>query len=185
MVGKDAANLLYLRTENGRTYVDYKGSRGDNFKNIDDLLKAAPDGINVFLIKIINDKNPANTIQFKVTKDFETKDGKFTTAYFGGGATVGKEESTTGHAQIFVHPDAGNLAQMKFGSTLLGSQYSSNGRALDFYNDIVDGHEFGHAYANVYDGKAIKYSDATNQRALEFENYMRARRGLTNRRTRH
>jgi hypothetical protein len=90
-----------------------------------------------------------------------------------------------GRAQIFVHPDAGDLAQEKFGSTTLGGMFSSNGRPLDFYNDIVDGHEFGHAYANIYEGARLKGSNASNSRSLDFENAMRARRGLSNRRITH
>ncbi len=184
LVGKEGAKLLYLRKENGRTYVDYNGSRGDNKNSLDALMQAAPDGINVFLVKIINDKNPANTIQFKVAKEFETKDGKFTTASFGGAATVGKEESLTNHTQIYTHPDAGNITQEKFGSTNAGRMSSSNGRQLDFYNDIVDGHEFGHAYANIYDGTPLN-DKSSDPRALEFENYMRSRNGMRNRRIKH
>jgi hypothetical protein len=86
--------------------------------------------------------------------------------------------------QIFVHPDAGNITQ-EWGMTPKEQMSSSNGRQLDFYNDIDDAHEFGHAFANVYDGAPIKNSNASNDRALQFENYMRARRGLSNTRILH
>jgi hypothetical protein len=92
----------------------------------------------------------------------------------------------TGNTQIFVHPDAGNVTQMKLGSTAFGSMYSDNGRALDFYNDIDDFHEFGHAYANAIEGMPLEHGNpASNGRALEFENLIRARRGLSNRRLVH
>lgn len=185
LVGSKAAPLLYLRREKGHTYVDYHGSRGDNWKNPDALLAADPAGINVYLIKIINDKNPDNTVEFKVATSYESKYGKFSVEYYGGAVTVGKEESLNGHAQIYVHPDAGNVTQMKVGSTLRGMQSSSNGRQLDFYNDIDDAHEFGHAYANVYDRLPIHGSQATDPRSLEFENTIRARRKLSNRRITH
>lgn len=185
LVGSKAASLLYLRKEKGHTYVDYHGQRSDGRVIVDALIYADSGGVNPALVRIINDKDPANTIEFRVAKSFDTQYGHFTTEYFGGAATVGKEESLNGHAQIFVHPDAGNVTQMKFGSTVLGSQKSSNGRQLDFYNDIDDGHEFGHAYANVYEGAPLHGSDASNPRSLEFENNMRYRRQLSNRRIAH
>jgi RHS repeat-associated protein len=185
LVGSKAAKLLYLRTENGHTYVDYHGSRGDNWKNADALIAADPSGINVYLTKIINDKNPANTIEFRVATDFQTKYGSFTTQGFGGAASVGKEESLTGHAQIFTHPDAGNITQMKFGLTNLGRMASSDGQPLDFYDEIDDGHEFGHVYANVYEGVPLHLSHASDASSLRFENAMRARLGLSNTRIRH
>jgi len=55
---------------------------------------------------------------------------------------------------------------------------------LDFYDDIVDYHEFGHAYANMIDNAAID-SDQSNHRSLDFENVIRQRRGLSNRRVIH
>jgi hypothetical protein len=48
--------LSFLRIDNGKTYVDYKGSRGDNWKNVDTLLLAEPSGINGYPIRLNNDK---------------------------------------------------------------------------------------------------------------------------------
>lgn len=184
IVGEKAAKLLYLRTENGHTYVDYHGSRGDDKKEVDALVAADTSGSGVYFAKMINDKDPANTVEFRVAESFQTKDGSFTTAYFGGAATIGKEESLRGHAQIFVNPKAGDLAQ-NWGMSMLGISSSSNGKQLDFWNDVVDAHEFGHAYANVYEGASLKHSNASNRRSLNFENGIRARRGLSNRRIKH
>jgi hypothetical protein len=52
-IGKQ--EVFFLRTDNGKTYVDYKGSRGDNWKNVDTLLLAEPNGINGYPIRLINE----------------------------------------------------------------------------------------------------------------------------------
>ncbi len=175
MVGERAAKLLYVREENGHYYVDYRGKPGDG-----DRL-AATGEFGVFIANIIDH---AKTTEFRIATSFSTKDGNFTVAAFGGAATVGAEESLNGNTQIFVHPDAGNVTTMKFGATMLGRSKSSNGRQLDYYNDIVDAHEFGHAYGNMVEGQPLKNSNATDRRSVQLENYIRQRRGL-NTRTRH
>ncbi|HEX7957292.1 MAG TPA: RHS repeat-associated core domain-containing protein, partial [Pyrinomonadaceae bacterium] len=180
IVGEKAAKNLVtseLCTNNGTvTVVDY---------NRNDIggLGASGGKIGVRMEELMDSKN---IVEFKIAKEFTTENGHFTTARFGGAATVGREESLTGNTQIFVHPDAGNVTQMKLGSTAFGSMYSDNGRALDFYNDIDDFHEFGHAYANAIEGMPLEHGNpASNGRALEFENLIRARRGLSNRRLVH
>ncbi len=65
-----------------------------------------------------------------------------------------------------------------------GRGASNNGRQLDYYNDIVDAHELGHAYANAIEGISLKWSNDSNARALQLENYARARYNL-NRRIKH
>lgn len=176
MVGRDAAELLYVREDNGRYYVEYRGRERDAL--------AATGELGVFIANIIDH---SSTVEFRVATSFSTRDRSNLltgSREFGGAATVGAEESLTGNTQIFVHPDAGNIATESFGMTMRGRGSSSNGRQLDFYNDIVDAHEFGHAYGNMVEGQPLRYSDATNRRALQLENYVRQRRGL-NTRTRH
>ena len=42
-----------------------------------------------------------------------------------------------------------------------------------FENDVVDAHEFGHAFANAFEGKKVRLSDETYERARQFENHQR------------
>ena len=174
VVGEKAAGLLYVREDNGHYYVDYKGKDRDAL--------AATSELGVHIADIIDSDK---TVEFHIAKGFSTTSGNHSVNAFGGAATVGSEESLTGNTQIFVHPDAGNVAQEKLGSTLLAATRSSDGRQLDFYNDIVDAHEFGHAYANVIKGIPLSGSRASESYpyALRMENYVRARRHMPNRRT--
>ena len=72
--------------------------------------------------------------------------------------------------QIFVHPNGSSIVQ-----SIL---------PLDFFDDIVDFHEVGHAYANMVDNVSVD-SDESLKRALDFENSIRERRGLPSRRKTH
>jgi hypothetical protein len=174
VVGEKAAGLLYVREDNGHYYVDYKGKDRDAL--------AATSELGVHIADIIDSNK---TVEFHIATTFSTKSGNHSVNAFGGAATVGAEESVTGNTQIFVHPDAGNVAQLKFGSTFLSRTRSSDGRPLDFYNDIVDAHEFGHAYGNAIKGTPLSGSRASESYpyALRMENYVRARRHMPNRRT--
>ncbi|MGE0887067.1 MAG: hypothetical protein AB7P14_26390 [Blastocatellales bacterium] len=116
---------------------------------------------------------------------YKTKNGAFSLLKQGGATTVGAEESLTGNTQVIVHPKAGDINQARLGSTLLGAALSNDGRPLDFYNDIVDAHEFGHAWANVMRGIPLKNSSESNYYAVWNENFVRAHRGLSNRRKVH
>ena len=173
LVGKDASKYLTTReicTEQGMvTVVGYSSNA---------FAKSEP-GITTRLANIIDSND---VVEFRIAKEFNTKDGHFTAAYFGGAATVGREESLTGNTQIFVHPDSATIAQDVLGvPTVLAGSRSNDGKPLDFYNDIVDAHEFGHAYANIFDRVKVN-SDQSDKRARDLENIVRARRGLPNRR---
>lgn len=107
------------------------------------------------------------------------------TADYGGAATVGREESLNGHTQVFVHPQGASIVQSILGvPSVLAYAHSSDGKPLDFYDDIVDFHEFGHAYANMIDKVGVN-SERSIKRSLDFENVIRERRGLPNRRMVH
>lgn len=181
LVGSKAAKLLYLRKKNGRTYVDYRGTRGDDRKGMDALLGVDSGGINVYLVKMINSPK---TVEFRVATTFDTKyeKGLFTASgRCGGGCTVGAEESLTDSTQIFVHPDAGNKTQEAFNVYANGEKVSPRDHVLDFYNDIDDAHEFGHAFANMIEGLPIRNSNATNARSIQFEELIRKQRYPENR----
>jgi hypothetical protein len=78
-----------------------------------------------------------------------------------------------------------DTAHWTYGLTPMGRADSSDGHQLDFDNEMVDAHEFGHAYANAIEGLPLHKSNSTNQRAIDFENYVRERNGSPNRRIRH
>jgi hypothetical protein len=178
MVGAEAGKTLYV--------VEAQDSKGNTHYYVEstakDLGAAGAGQLGSFISQIIDSNNG---VEFRIANQFDTRNGHFTTAAFGGAATVGREESLTGNTQIFVQEDAGDYVTWNYGITGMGRNASSNGRQLDFYDDIVDAHEFGHAYGNAIEGQPLHNSNATNQRALDFENYVRERRGLSNRRIRH
>ena len=118
----------------------------------------------------------SKTVEYQIATSFVTKAG--TTVYtssmlVGGAATVGAEESTTGNTQIFVHPESAAHAEIAFSRPVMANRSDPPGVFLWFENDVVDAHEFGHAYANAVEGRQIKDSDATYGRAKEFENLQR------------
>jgi RHS repeat-associated protein len=175
MAGAEAGKLLYTRESEGRTYVGYRGSGSD--------FRAAGGEIGYYLQTIID--RPDRTIQFAVADSFQTTNGQFTTAAFGGAATVGSEESLTGKPQVFVRSNAGAMADERLGQTILGSWKSNNGQPLGYTNSIVDVHEFGHAWANAMWGLRVHNSNDTNFLALRLENVARAREGMPNQRILH
>lgn len=161
----------------GKYYVNYDGKQGAG-----DRL-AATGELGVFIAKIIDDPN--KTLEYKLAETFTTKEGRKTTAYYGGAATVGAEESLTGNTQIFVHPTrAASIANSRIGpGTLRGGLISSDGRGLMQYDDNIDAHEFGHGYANMIEGISLRDGQTgSNPRALQLDNYVRERRGLNTRR---
>src|SRR5262249_41279847 len=155
--------------------VNYDGKQGAG-----DRL-AATGELGVFIANIIDD--PKKTLEYRIAETYTTKDGRKTTAYYGGAATVGAEEKLTGNTQIFVHPLGANIATGRLYGTIKGAMVSSDGRGLFEYEDTVDAHEFGYGYANMFDGKSLRDGQSgSSPRALQLENYVRERRGL-NRRT--
>ena len=177
VVGPEAAKLLFIKEECGHFYVEYNGKQGQG-----DRL-AATSELGVWIADLIDSKK---TTEFMFgSNDYKTKNGTFSLLKMGGAATVGAEESLTGNTQVIVHRNVGNMNQSRLGSSLLGASLSNDGRPLEFYNDIVDAHEFGHAYGNVIRGTPLKNSISSNYYALWMENFVRERRGLPNRRERH
>lgn len=168
LVGKDAAKYLTsheICTNQGTvTVVGYTSNASAKYE---------PE-VTTRLANIMDSKQ---VLEYHIAMSFQDKNGWHTTEFFGGAATVGKEESLNGNTQIFVNPKGSDMAQNVLGvvSVLAGSR-SNDGKPLDFYDDIVDWHEFGHAYANMFDNASLHYSDASNQRARDFENVIRARR---------
>lgn len=178
IVGSDAGKLLYVREENGHYYVEYKNTGGG----------LAQFGALASSIETLIDLN--ETVEFHVATTFLVKVSEWfglvervrtrSVASFGGGATLSREESLSGNVEIYVHPNAANITDRNFGHTLLGRARSSDRNFLDFYNDIVDAHEFGHAYSEL-----CACGRNSNDYALRFENLVRERRKMPNRRVGH
>jgi len=176
LVGKDAARYLTtaeLCTKDGMvTIVGYSSNA---------FTKYEP-GVTTRLADIIDSND---VLEYHIATTYEDKSGTHTTRHFGGAVAVGKEESLNGHTQVFVHPQGSAIAQNILGvPTVLAGSRSNDGKPLDFYDDITDFHEIGHGYANMIDKVDIN-SDQSSRRALDFENIIRQRRGLPNRRVLH
>ena len=177
LVGKEGAKLLFIREEKGHFYVDYKGKMGQGDK------LAGTSELNASIARIIESDK---TLEYRIATNFETKEGRRSTAGYSGAATVGAEESLTGNTQIFVNPKAASIATSILYGTFRGAAVSSDGKGLIEYDDTVDAHEFGHAYANMFGNASLKDGTGgkSNPTAIRFENYVRERRGL-NKRTGH
>jgi len=127
-------------------------------------------------------------IEYRIAEKFQAKVSAMfgllndtvwkTTAEYGGGATLNKDESLTGNIQIFVHPRGEDIAWER----LFNHKYkSSDGKSLDFTPEQVDAHEYGHAY------NAIKWKIRVENPspALRLENIIRARQKSPQRRLFH
>jgi hypothetical protein len=86
---------------------------------------------------------------------------------------VGAEESKTGNTQIFVNSNAAAVAEDWGNRNITRVAWTPGTGRVWFENDIVDAHEFGHAFANAFEGKKVRLSDETYERARQFENHQR------------
>lgn len=170
MLGAEAGKHLTIsvaQNRKTRKFIYYVDSA------VKDLGAISGNKVGTYISEIIKS---SKTIEYKIADSFVTKDGKsiYTSSMLvGGAATVGAEESTTGNTQIFVHADSSAHAELAFKRPVMANRSNPAGAKLWFFNDVVDAHEFGHAYANAIEGRPIKDSDATNDRAKEFENLQR------------
>ena len=134
-------------------------------------------GFSVHMADILESKR---IVEYKLATSFYAKDGYHTTGQFGGAATLSANESLTGNVQIFVHPtDATTMAEGRLNS-LIGREKWDGGTQLDFYDDIIDAHEFGHAHEGLT-GADVN-SQSGKQKAVDSENAIRERRGMKERR---
>jgi RHS repeat-associated protein len=173
LVGTDAAKLLYLRTKNGHTYVDYHGSHVTTDRAPNALVQAGDSGIQTYIAGIIDSQK---TVEYHIADSFSTK--YLTNVSTGGGrcggaCTVGAEESLTGNTQIFVNRDSSGIAEGVFNSPAMAHAFSRTDVHVWAEDDVVDAHEFGHAFANAIEGKLIHDSHATDERARTLENIQR------------
>jgi hypothetical protein len=134
-------------------------------------------GFSVHMADILGSKD---VVEYRSATSFQARDGSHTTAFLGGAATLSKNESLTGNVQIFVHPNANELAQNRLNS-MIGRGKWTGGSQIDFENDIVDAHEFGHAHEGLMGFDVNNQSG--KQKAVNHENAIRERRGMTHRRT--
>lgn len=173
VAGSEGGKLLSTRTtEGGRTFVEYSSKDRDSL--------AATGQIGVYLADIIDSKE---TTEFAFSTTVRSKHEARTTEYYGGAATVGREESLNGNIQIFLDPNAAGI-MWGIANSPLGWSKSSSGQPLFFSDAIIAAHEFGHAWANLR-GDPLYLSHASDPTALRVENLMRAKLGLTDTRVRH
>jgi RHS repeat-associated protein len=187
LVGPNGANLLYIREENGRYFVDYNGKDRDALAASSELGAVVADVI---------DSNV--TTEFRIVYSGSFKDGKD-----GHGRTINLSDHagafttllSKDRIQVFVAADADKVATGTFAHA---GVKGDNGNPLVYFNDIVDAHEFGHVYAAIKTGLYGQFAatrwwqigrnealrDAGNRSSLVIENMARERRGL-NKRTSH
>jgi RHS repeat-associated protein len=173
VVGPEGARLLYMKEENGHYYVETK----DSYK----LTDTGELGFRIAALIAAKD-----TVEFHIARTFQLKVSEWwglvnkvvtkSVNVYGGAATLSASESTTGNTQIFVAPNAAEIAETKL-NNLIGRTRMSNNSPPEFTNDIVDAHEFGHAWANAI-LKQPTSSDEGIRMALKFENAARARHGM-------
>src|SRR5258708_2116585 len=111
VAGGLAAKLLYLRTKNGHTYVDYRGSHLTTDRTPNALVQAGDSGIQTYIAGIIDSKK---TVEYHIADSFSTQyltNVSTAGGRCGGACTVGAEESLTGNTQIFVNRDSSGIAE--------------------------------------------------------------------------
>jgi RHS repeat-associated protein len=168
LVGKEGAKHLSMQEEKGHYYVKSDVNLCDVSGPNDSST------LNYYMSELIDRKD--HTVEYKIADSFTTLNETRTTAgdRCGGACTVGAEESTTHNTQIFVNRNASVYAEQSFRKLINSSSGKYSGGQPSFEEDIVDAHEFGHAYANAIEGKQLHNSDATNERARGWENLQRA-----------
>ena len=165
MVGKDAAKYIHVTEacdSNNKCHYYVESSKN--------LGQVGGGKLGGYISEII-DSNRG--VEYKIADSFTTQYGTYTTAgnHCGGACTVGAEESLTGNTQIFVNKNSDTIASSALHTPLYEGAFS--GPNFKMTEDIVDAHEFGHAYANAIEGKKLYYSQETWPRAVEFENLQR------------
>ena len=106
-----------------------------------------------------------------------------TTPYaYGGAATLNRDESLAGNVQIWVGRSATDKAEWVMENRRQkGVKTSSDGGYLSFTKEQVDGHELGHAWSVIRQGRRAE----DKHKALRIENILRDRQGSPNRRLVH
>jgi hypothetical protein len=170
LVGREAGKHLGWRQEKGKDGKTHYYVTSD--VNLCDAGSDSPK-IGYYISELIDRRD--HTVELQMADSFTTKNGSFNMDYWGGAATVGSEESLTRNTQIFFSRGASGTAEAKFNSALHRWKFNpNNGQRVWAEDDVVLAHEFGHAYANAIEGKAIHNSRDTYDRAVEWENLQRA-----------
>ncbi|HYL98311.1 MAG TPA: hemolysin III family protein [Blastocatellia bacterium] len=173
IVDSEGANLLYVKEEIGHYYVETQDSAK--------LTQTGELGFRIAALIVTKD-----TVEYHIARTFQLKESEWwglvnkvvtkSVNEYVGVATLSASESTTGNTQIFVAPNAAEIAEAKM-DNMLGASKMSNGMPPEFTNDIVDAHEFGHAWANAI-MKLPTNSDESLFYARRFENAARARHSM-------
>lgn len=165
MVGKDAAKYLGWRQEKG------KDGKTHYYVTTEDATlcgQALSSKLGAAIGEMITRTD--NVTELSFADSATTKNGTYSTIGEGGALTVGAEESLTGNTQIFLHAQSSAYAEQQFNTPFHRRGFSPGTGRVWAEDDVVLAHEFGHAYANAIEHKAI---GDTNGRAVEFENLQR------------
>jgi hypothetical protein len=133
-----------------------------------------------FSVRMADILGSKEIVEYRLAESFDAKNGRHTVSEFGGAATLGKSESLTGNVQIFVHPTRATDMAENVMNSVQGAGRWTGGSRFDFYDDVIDGHEFGHAHEGIGGGSVN--SASSYNKAVRMENAVRERRSGTQRR---
>jgi RHS repeat-associated protein len=170
MLGEEASGHLHVVVAQDRKTRDFLYIVTADVK---DLGAVGGGKLGTFMSQIMDPNT--KTVEFRIADSFTTKKGTFQTGggHCGGACTVGSEESTNGHTQIFVNANASAISEEIFNRMDVSARFSPFGVHVWSEEDVVDAHEYGHAYANAIEGKPLYGSEESYPRAREFENLQR------------
>ncbi|MFN6963474.1 MAG: RHS repeat domain-containing protein [Pyrinomonadaceae bacterium] len=161
-------------------------------ENVAKMQKIGDDDLNKeFSTGMAEMLNSSAVVEFSVTEKFTNVNGyeiDLNTRTYAGGLTVSGKDSSSGNIQIFVHPRAGEIVTQEAKNRGGLKDKTSDGNALTVTNEMVDAHEFGHAWDRMRSQGTPAMSGGRLREAgwQVFENAIRSRNPSNpQRRTKH
>jgi len=161
-------------------------------ENVAKMQKIGDDDLNKeFSTGMAEMLNSSAVVEFSVTEKFTNVNGyeiDLNTRTYAGGLTVSGKDSSSGNIQIFVHPRAGEIVTQEAKNRGGLKDKTSDGNALTVTNEMVDAHEFGHAWDRMRSQGPPAMSGGRLREAgwQVFENAIRSRNPSNpQRRTKH
>jgi hypothetical protein len=146
MVGSED---IGIRIDNGHVYLTYTGPY-NGFCQFSEMVNC-----------------PLKVIEYMISDTYVDQNGKSIHDY--GGGVTGMANNGSGHIQIYVMSNAGQICTDVFGPISVFT--SHDGAKLTFTDDIADAHEFGHAWG-LFWGLSLEESKVS---AVNWENRQRKR----------
>jgi RHS repeat-associated protein len=161
-------------------------------ENVAKMQKIGDDDLNKeFSTGMAEMLNSSAAVEFSVTEKFTNVNGyeiDLNTRTYAGGLTVSGKDSSSGNIQIFVHPRAGEIVTQEAKNRGGLKDKTSDGNALTVTNEMVDAHEFRHAWDRMRSQGPPAMSGGRLREAgwQVFENAIRSRNPSNpQRRTKH